>query len=91
MVELACDQSSFLKGKRHFALMIYSRPGNIPSNVPKLRYDPPELANAWQKIQSVHSPVCLDGKSVMCNKHIPYPKDPRLIRPLSRACVFFFY
>jgi hypothetical protein len=54
------------KEKIHFAPLIYLRYGNIPPNVLKFRYDPPELANAWQKIQSVYSPVCLDGKSVTC-------------------------
>jgi hypothetical protein len=82
-------------GKRHFAPLICPRCGNIPPNVPKFRYDLPELANAWQKIQYVHSPVCLDGKWVICIardrlRHISYPKYPRLIQPLSRACVSFF-
>jgi len=81
-------------GKRHFAPLIYSRCGNILPNVPKFRYDPPELANAWQEIQSVHSPVSLDGKSITCVardhlRHISYPKYPRLIQPSSCACVSF--
>jgi len=46
--------------------MIYPWPGDIAPNVPKFRYDPPELANAWQKIQSVHSPIYLDRKSITC-------------------------
>jgi hypothetical protein len=84
----------YILGKRHFAPLIYPRPGNIPPNVSKFRYDPPELANAWQKIQSVHSPVCLDGKSITCVardclRHITYPKYPRLIQPLSCACLSF--
>jgi hypothetical protein len=63
---------------------------NILPNVSKFRYDPSKLANAWQKIP-IHSPICLDGKSVTCNRlrHISYPKYPRLIQPLSRACVSF--
>jgi hypothetical protein len=74
--------------------LIYPRLGNISPNVPKFRYDPTEFANMWQKIQSVHSPVCLDGKSITCIardrlRHIFYPKYPRLIQPLSRACVSF--
>jgi len=54
-----CDD--IFKGKKQFAPLIYPRSGNIPPNVPKFRHDPPEIANAWQKIQSVHSLVCLDG------------------------------
>jgi hypothetical protein len=83
--------------------LIYPRPGNIPLNVPKFRYDPPELANAWQKIQSVHLPSCLDRKSITCVardrlRHISYPKYPHLIQPfipyvrvlfpLSHACIW---
>jgi hypothetical protein len=54
---------------------------NLPSNVPKLLDDPPELVNVWQVIPSVHSPVCLDGKSVTCNAHdllmhFHFPKYP---------------
>jgi hypothetical protein len=38
-----------IKGKRHFAPMIYQRPGDIPPNIPKFRYDPPELAKCVAK------------------------------------------
>jgi hypothetical protein len=72
--------------------LIYPRFGNIAHNIQKFRYDPPKLANVWQKIQSVHSPVCLDGKSVTCVardrfRHFSYPKYHRLFIPCVR--VFF--
>jgi hypothetical protein len=81
-------------GKIHFTPLIYQRCGNIAFNVPKFRYDPPELVKVWQKIQYFHPPVCLGGKSVTCVardhlRHISYPKYSRLIQPLSRACVSF--
>jgi hypothetical protein len=63
------NTSEFRMGKRHFAPLIYPSCGNIPPNVQKFTYNPPELANVWQKIQSVHSLVCLDAKSVTCNTH----------------------
>jgi hypothetical protein len=46
--------------------VIYPRPGKIPPNVPKLLDDPPELANVWQNLPSVQSPVNLNRNSVMC-------------------------
>jgi hypothetical protein len=56
----------------------------------------------WQKIQSIHPPVCLDGKSVTCVardrlRHL-LPKIPpphpafipcvRVFFPLSHACIW---
>lgn len=64
--------------------MFYPQSGDIPPNVPKLLDDPPELANVWQVIPSIHSPVCLDERLVMCNAHdrlmhFSFQKYPRSI------------
>jgi len=67
--------------------MIYPRPGNITPNVPKFRYDPSELANAWQKMQSINLPVCLDENLVMCNSHDHLSKNHSKITHLKNAAL----
>jgi hypothetical protein len=54
---------------------------DLDPNVPKLLDNPPKLANVWQNLPSVHSPVHLDGKSVTCIAgdhlmHFPFQKYP---------------
>jgi len=68
--------------------MIYPRPSNIPPNVPKFRYDSLELANVWQNLSSVQSPVRLDEKLVTCNVHFPFPKYLIPISLYTRTCPF---
>jgi hypothetical protein len=49
--------------------LFYPRGDDLPPNIPKLLDNHPKLANVWQVIPSVHSSVCLDGKSVTCVAH----------------------
>jgi hypothetical protein len=80
-----------LMGKRHFAPLFYPWSGNKPPNVLKLLDNPPELANVWQNLPSVHSPVCLNGKLVICNSHDHLSKNHSKIAHLLNAAFQYLF